>query len=328
MQFHEIGREARNLYASFIESVDEYRPALWRFCMKLTSNVWDAEDLLQETLMKAFVAMGQIKHPIMPKSYLFRIASNAWIDHQRKVRPDAVYDSQVHDVRAVDWGDRGDRRLEVIEGIEVLLRSLTPRQAVVMLLVDVFDFTANEVGEMMQMTGGAVQTMVSRARAKLRSLSSEQSPDGGSAAQSKSRERFELLVLRYVDAIHQQDIDGLMDLYAEHAEIHFLNAGIVRGHDLIRNTYDWSIYPDAYRTEFRWIWGQPALLTIAIRGDAESLWRVQRPEFEDGQVVREKNYAFCKEVMLAVSHEIGLPVDPETRKDYEQVWKALLYCPN
>ncbi|XEC94063.1 hypothetical protein AB6A23_22395 [Paenibacillus tarimensis] len=50
--------------------------------------------------------------------------------------------------------------------------------------------------------------------------------------------------------------------------------------------------------------------------------------FEDGQLVKEKNYFFCKEVIMEIARYLGMPVDPETQANYEQVWRALLSCPN
>jgi len=323
LHFHEVSLEARDLYASFIESIDEYRSALWKYCMQLTSNAWDAEDLIQETLMKAFVSLGQIKHPVIPKSYLFRIASNTWIDQHRKARPVTIHGSLENDeLEAAQI----DRSLEVLEGIEVLINSLTPRHVVVVLLMEVFDFSAREVAEMLQTTNGAVHALLSRARAKLKSINSDR--QFKSENESYAAENNGPLISRYVEAFHHQDTAMLMDLYAEHAEIHFLNAGIVRGRELIKNTYDWSIYPESYHAEFRWLWGQPVVLTIANRGSLKTLWRAQKLEFEEGQLVREKNYFFCKEVMLEIGEYLGMPVDTDTQTNYEQTWRALRSCPN
>lgn len=323
MQFYEVSLEARDLYASFIESIDEYRSVLWKYCMHLTSNAWDAEDLMQETLMKAFVSLGQIKHPVIPKSYLFRIASNAWIDQFRKLRPVTIHGS----IDEVDWEDsQYDRGLDVLEGIELLIHSLTPRHVVVILLMEVFDFSALEIAEMLQTTNGAVHAMLSRARDKLKSIPSDfQFED-----QKNSHVTIDnnILISRYVEAIHQQDTEMLLDVYAEHAEIHFLNAGIVQGRELIKDTYDWSTYPDRYHAELRLLWGQPVVLTIANRGSLQTLWRAQKLELEEGQLIREKNYFFCKEVMLEIGEYLGMPVDSDTQMNYEQTWRALRSCPN
>ncbi len=324
MQFHEVSLEARNLYAAFIETIEEYRPAVWKYCMRLTSNAWDAEDLLQETFMKAFVSLGQIKHPVIPKSYLFRIASNTWIDQHRKAKQGTNRGWHESD----EWLEetQNDRRMDVLEGIEVLIDSLSPRHAVVVLLMEVFDFSGREVAEMLQTTNGAVHAMLARARIKLRSASSDEQYEREKAPHVK--ENMNPLISRYVEAFHQQDTAKLMDLYAEHAEIHFLNAGIVRGRALIKNTYDWSAYPESYRVECRWLWGQPVVLTTAIRGSLQTLWRAQKLEFEDKSLVREKNYFFCKEVMLEIGEYLGIPVDADTQMNYERTWRALRSCPN
>jgi RNA polymerase sigma-70 factor (ECF subfamily) len=58
---------------------------LFRYCRRLTGNPWDADDLVQETLMRGFSILGLGQDEIKnPRAYLLRIASNAWIDWQRR----------------------------------------------------------------------------------------------------------------------------------------------------------------------------------------------------------------------------------------------------
>ncbi|QGH32807.1 sigma-70 family RNA polymerase sigma factor [Gracilibacillus salitolerans] len=322
MHLHDIGIEARKLYASFIQSVDEFRPALWRYCLHLTSNVWDAEDLMQETLMKTFVSLGQIRHPFIPKSYLFRIASNTWIDQRRKIQPIETN----HFPESIEMKDpQHDYSLHVLEGIEILISSLTPRHVVVVLLSDVFDFSAQEVADMLQTTEGAVHAMLSRARANLKS----NDPDGHTRKRKSSSmtERNLPLLSQYVQAFHLKDTAMLMDLYAQHGEIQFLNTGIVRGRNSIESTMNWSSYPESFHTEWRWLWGEPVVLFIADRGNRQTLWRAQILDFEEGKVVKDKNYFFCREVMLEIAEYLQLPIDPDTQAHYEQPWKYSVSCP-
>jgi RNA polymerase sigma factor (sigma-70 family) len=68
--------------------LQEYEFDLRSYCRMLTGTPWDAEDLYQETMLKALKAEGKfLLHP-SPKALLFRIASNAWIDECRKRKAD------------------------------------------------------------------------------------------------------------------------------------------------------------------------------------------------------------------------------------------------
>lgn len=322
MQLDDIGIEARKLYASFIQSVDEFRPSLWKYCLHLTSNVWDAEDLMQDTLMKAFASLGQIRHPFLPKKYLFRIASNTWIDQCRKPQPFELYSSPENQVTK---HSQQDHRLYVLEGIEYLVRVLTPQHVVAVLLRETFDFTAKEVAEMLQTTEGAVHTLLSRARARLRSIQQEEHTE--KHEKPAMTEDDLSLISRYVQAFHLKDTAMLMDLYAEHAEIHFLNTGIVSGRELIKSTINWSSYPQSFHVEWRWLWGQPVVLLIADRENHQTLWRAQILECQEGKVMKEKSYFFCREVMMTIADFLQMPVDPDTRSHYEQSWDYSTSCP-
>ena len=86
----------RNLREQFLLLTEPHRPALWRYCLHVTGSPWDAEDLVQDTLLRAFARLGHFWQPIdNPRAYLFRIASNTWIDTLRrgKVQLDALDDA-------------------------------------------------------------------------------------------------------------------------------------------------------------------------------------------------------------------------------------------
>src|SRR6185295_1939066 len=71
----------------FLEIYEPLRPELYRYCRHLTRSPWDAEDLAQDVLARAFVTLGKLgAAPPNPRAWLFRVASNAWIDQQRRPR--------------------------------------------------------------------------------------------------------------------------------------------------------------------------------------------------------------------------------------------------
>ena len=71
-------------WRGFLETFEPLRADLYRYCRYLTRSAWDAEDLAQDTLARAFVTLGKLgESPPNPKAWLFRVASNLWIDQQR-----------------------------------------------------------------------------------------------------------------------------------------------------------------------------------------------------------------------------------------------------
>src|SRR5262245_1842304 len=62
-----------------------FRPELHRYCRRLTGNVWDAEDLVQDTLLRGFGTLASVHSRVdNPRGYLVRIATHLWIDARRR----------------------------------------------------------------------------------------------------------------------------------------------------------------------------------------------------------------------------------------------------
>jgi len=77
---------AADAWLRYLELLDDFRPDLYRYCRRLTGNVWDAEDLVQDTLEQGFARLGLLSNPIdNPRGYLLKIASNRWISRKRHV---------------------------------------------------------------------------------------------------------------------------------------------------------------------------------------------------------------------------------------------------
>src|SRR6185312_12771728 len=75
----------RRPWRDYLDSLTALRPDLHRYCVRLTGNVWDGEDLVQDTLVRVFSLLGKIDADLEnPKAYLIRTATNLWIDRVRR----------------------------------------------------------------------------------------------------------------------------------------------------------------------------------------------------------------------------------------------------
>jgi RNA polymerase sigma factor (sigma-70 family) len=87
----DFAQEVQQAWHRFLQRTEPLRPDLHRYCRALTGAVWDAEDLVQDTLLRAFAKLGEVSHQVdNPKAYLFRIASNLWVDRFRRTEPVAL----------------------------------------------------------------------------------------------------------------------------------------------------------------------------------------------------------------------------------------------
>src|ERR1700688_3076415 len=87
----EMARKLREAWFRYLDTIEPIRPALYRYCRRITRDVWETEDLVQETLLKGFGAIGRGDLSGGPggpvtdsRAYIFRIATNLWIDQARR----------------------------------------------------------------------------------------------------------------------------------------------------------------------------------------------------------------------------------------------------
>nr|WP_245363733.1 RNA polymerase sigma factor [Cohnella thailandensis] len=138
---------------------------LRRYCLARTGSAWDADDLLQEALIKAYRWHTRFPNREITKPFLFRIAANAWVDicRSRQLQPQAGQ-LEEHLVGSYDEWSRWDVR----EALELLSDRLEPKQVVLILLIDVFHFTAKETGMLFGQSEGSVKAALKRARTRLK----------------------------------------------------------------------------------------------------------------------------------------------------------------
>jgi RNA polymerase sigma factor (sigma-70 family) len=122
---NEIREHARAAWHRYIDFFAPFRPELYRYCRRLSGNAWDAEDLVQETMLNGFGVLGRVKSVASPRGYLVRIATNLWLDAVRRRQAGA---------RAAER-ERGEQQtrqtsadpLEVRDAAVALMQSLGPQ---------------------------------------------------------------------------------------------------------------------------------------------------------------------------------------------------------
>ena len=105
-----LTQDLKAAWHRYIDMLVPLRPGLYAYCRRLTVNIWDAEDLVQDTLARAFARWG-VTYPEITnaKAYLIRIATNVWIDGLRRAATEDAYSVEVE----VSVPDGGDEALSV-----------------------------------------------------------------------------------------------------------------------------------------------------------------------------------------------------------------------
>ncbi|MGE6257483.1 sigma-70 family RNA polymerase sigma factor [Heyndrickxia sporothermodurans] len=303
-----VGEDSKHIWATFWSLVDPYRDQLWYYCLKLTGTPWDAEDLLQDTLLKSFAALSALSHreqPLQTKSYIFRVATNHWFDQcwKNRITLDETYiERQSED--QIDY-------LEVNEAIEALVHHLPPKQAVVFILIESFRFTAKEVAELIVTTEGAVNAILHRARKKLNDMNLLET---NVKKQSSLSDHSPTTVKQFIDRYNRQDFKGLADLLINEATYSFVSMTsteygkeTITKHSLNPKRANQNIGITAHAYE---IWGMDAIVFIKNTENGKRLFDVNTIEWEDGKITRWKCYYFCREFMSFIANELNLPLEP------------------
>src|SRR5262249_53806067 len=129
-----------------------------------TGNVWDGEDLVQDTLMRVFSLLGKTDTRLEnPKAYLIRTATNLWIDRVRRSARDQAAVALEQAETSIPSYDAVDAR----SAAKTLFQTLHPQERAALVMKDVLDMSLEEAAAMLCTTVGAVKSALSRARGRL-----------------------------------------------------------------------------------------------------------------------------------------------------------------
>ena len=204
---------------AFRELIEPYRRALHVHAYRMLGSVDDAEDVAQETLLRAWRAIERFEPRASLRTWLFRIATNASLDEieRRPRRPEPV-DPFPDQLRGEADGLIYDpaARYALREGMELALLAtiqlLPGRQRAVLILRDVLGWSGPEVAELLDTTVASVNSALQRARATVDGALPER-------AYAASDDGEVELLRRYLDVWNAGDFDGLVDLLREDAVI-------------------------------------------------------------------------------------------------------------
>ena len=221
--FHRALRDDRGV------DFEAYRGELVAYCYRMLGSFHEAEDLVQETLLRAWTARSRYDRTRASlRTWLYRIATNACLSaldgRARRPLPSGLGESSEDpgapltpaldvpwlqpfpDVR-FDTGLRADMRLALVAAMQLL----PPRQRAVLVLRDVLEFSASEVAVQLDTTTAAVNSALQRARAALANTG-----DLGEVTEPDDP-RARAVIDRYVQAFEAADVPRLVRLLADDA---------------------------------------------------------------------------------------------------------------
>jgi RNA polymerase sigma-70 factor, ECF subfamily len=213
--------------AAFRDLTEPYRRELHVHCYRMLGSVHDAEDALQDTLLRAWRHLPSFEGRSSFRAWLYKIATNACLAviNRREPEPEAEeptvltpYPDEWLDElpsSASEPGARYDLQESVQLALLAAVQTLPPSQRAVLLLRDVLGFSAREVAELLDVSTASVTSRLQRARA---TLDRRQADGRLHLVRDKPPDDVEAwLVRRYIEAWHAVDIPGLVALMREEA---------------------------------------------------------------------------------------------------------------
>jgi RNA polymerase sigma-70 factor, ECF subfamily len=205
-------------HSDFERQLVELRPKLHNYCARMTGSVIDAEDVVQEALLKAIEALPQTATIANPGGWLFRIAHNVALDFlRRRSRYDAARSDEDLEVLADPGDPVHDRQIAATSLRTFMHLPVGPRSAVI--LRDVLGYSVQEVADVMGSSIPAVKGALQRGRLRLRELARE--PDDLPPPVLAEPERSRLM--SYVERFYARDFDAIRNMLADDVRLDLVN---------------------------------------------------------------------------------------------------------
>jgi RNA polymerase sigma-70 factor, ECF subfamily len=281
--------------------LEQHRRELTAYCYRMLGSPFEAEDAVQETLLRAWKSIDRFEGRSELRSWLYRIATNVCLDllngRERRARPMDLGPAQepvaanLNTLPEVTWieplpedpADVAESRETIRLAFVAALQHLPPRQRAVLILCEVLRWKAAEVAELLETSVASVNSALQRARATLEASEIDPSEP---ALDEPDRQ----LLARYVEAFERYDMEALTSLIHEDATQSMPPFDLwLRGREDI---FTWWVGPGAGCRGSRMIPtvsanGSPAFgqYKPSETGEGYDPWALQVLEISDGRIV-------------------------------------------
>jgi RNA polymerase sigma-70 factor (ECF subfamily) len=222
-----------------LQELESYRRELTGYCYRMLGSGFEADDAVQEAIVRAWKAADRFEGRSSVRSWLYRIATNVCLDmlrsSQRRARPmelgasstadidfstvavlpEHAWVSPIADERVLpldgDPAEVAEARESIRLAFVAALQHLPARQRAALILCEVLKWQATEAAELLDSSVASVNSALQRARATLAARMEAAAAGGPPAAEPVSEEQAELLA-SFVDAFERYDVDRIVTL--------------------------------------------------------------------------------------------------------------------
>ncbi|GFE84160.1 DNA-directed RNA polymerase sigma-70 factor [Steroidobacter agaridevorans] len=277
--------------ADFLARAEDLRPELHRYCARLMGSVIEGEDVVQDTLARAVVALQESGEPAALRAWLFRIAHNRAMD---VLRGRAFRDSEPIEAASA-IADPNPEPMETLmqrEAIKTAVSRFTELPTVqrsIVILKDVLDEPLADIARLLDVSVDSVKAHLARGRARLREINARiPSP---TADRTHSND-----VSRYVTLFNQHDWDGLRALLADDVKLQQSSHAVRSGSKDVGGFFGKYAKIDGIRLAPAWLEGREVIAVFEHK-DTPSPAYFMWLKWRDGRIVFIRDYRYDRYVM-------------------------------
>jgi len=275
--------EARREFLALVEAI---RPDLHRYCARMTGSIAEGEDVVQETLARAYYALPELTELPALRPWLFQIAHNRALDHLRRYDRRMAEPLEVVDERLPDDGDDPEGALARAQAVRAAVShflELPPIQRSSVILKDVLGHSLEEIGALLSRSLPAVKAALHRGRLGLRAQSA--TADEAPAPPATPA------LARYAALFNARDWDGVRALLADDVKLDLISRAQRAGKALVSDYFtnyakvtDWHLMP-------AWLDGREVLAVFRDPRDARPGYFVE-VTFVEGLIVAIRDFRY------------------------------------
>lgn len=287
----------------FLELVAELRPDLHRYCARMTGSVADGEDIVQETLARAYYALAELEAVPRLRPWLFQIAHNRALDYLRR------YDrrmGQPLDASGDSPSGEADDPEELIARDEATraaisrFSELVPVQRSSVILKDVLGHSVDEIAVLLELSVPAVKAALHRGRERLRVLAESAPREAMSAPPPTSP-----AIARYVALFNAREWDTVRAMLADDVRLDLVSRFQRSGRRDVSayftnydRFHDWHLIP-------AWLDGAEVVAVFRNPDDTRASYFVELT-MRDGFIVQIKDFRYVPYILADASTRLAI----------------------
>jgi RNA polymerase sigma-70 factor (ECF subfamily) len=257
----------------FLELVSEVRPDLHRYCARMVGSVADGEDIVQDTLARAYYELSGLRELPALRAWLFRIAHNRALDHLR--RPGRAGNERIEDMgdTLVDDAANPDAEQAREEAVQTAISrflELAPLQRSCVILKDVLGYSLEEIAALLEASVPAIKSGLHRGRTRLHELGAQ-----SAAAVAAPKRQFSPALEGYAALFNARDWDAVRAMLVDDVKLELVSMAKRSGREGVGGYFTNYSRWEGWRFVPGWLDGREVLAVFTGRGGTQPRYFVE-----------------------------------------------------